>query len=162
MAHDRWALLFNVDFSLVQPGADVGPPSGTCTAAVTEDAVHPAPGQVWVTPLVRDALSAARLTGVSFATVRLTPECGTQRLAELVVHGRAWRQGSSEATLQLCEQCGRQAFPQPRHLVVDESRWDGSDFMFLDGNPNIIVVTERVAELVTSKRFSNLVAVPLG
>jgi hypothetical protein len=63
--------------------------------------------------------------------------------------------------LRLCEQCERRGFPSPRNLLVDQARWDGSDFVFLDGNPNIVVVTERVAEVVTSKRFTNLVATPL-
>jgi hypothetical protein len=160
-ARDRWAALLDVDSNLVEPGARLGPPSGTCTKAVTEDAVHPTPGEIWVTSRVRGALTAAGLTGVSFATVRLSPGCSEGTLAELVVHGTAWRRGSSEETLRLCAQCGRRGFPSPHQLQVDESRWDGSDFLFLDGNPNIVVVTERVAEVVASSGFRNLVAIPL-
>jgi hypothetical protein len=147
-ARDRW-------------GAKLGPPSGTCTKAVTEDAVHPTPGEIWVMSHVGDALAAAGLTGVSFATVSLSPGCSEGTLAELVVHGTAWRRGSSEETLRLCAQCGRRGFPSPHQLQVDETRWDGSDFLFLDSNPNIVVVTERVAEVVASSGFRNLVAIPL-
>lgn len=161
-ARDRWARLLGVDPGLVEPGAKLGPPSGICTAAVSADAVHPIPGEIWVASCVRDAIAAAGLTGVTFATVQLPPACGKEVLVELVVHGRAWRQGSSEETVRLCEACGRRGFPSPRHLLVDIARWDGSDFVFLDYNPNIVVVTERVAELVASKRFTNLVAVPIS
>lgn len=160
-ARDRWAMLLGVEPASVEPGAEVGPPMGTCTAEITEDAVHPVPGEIWVSSLVRDALAGGGLTGVSFATVALSSSCGAQSLVELVVHGRAWRHGSSEETLRLCDNCERRGFPLPRDLRVDEARWDGSDFVFLDGNPNIVVVTERVAEVVSSKAFSNLVAVPV-
>lgn len=34
--------------------------------------------------------------------------------------------------------------------------------MFLDGNPNLIVVTERVAEIVALGGFTNLVTIPLA
>lgn len=161
-ARDRWAMLLGIDPSRVEPGAKLGPPSGTCTSPVSEDAVHPIPGEIWVTSRVRGAIAAAGLTGVSFAPVRLPSECAKESLVELVVHGRAWRQGSSEETLLLCQQCGRRGFRTPHHLLVDEARWDGSDFVLLDGNPNIIVVTERVAELVTSQRITNLFAVPVS
>jgi hypothetical protein len=161
-ARNRWAALVGAEPSLVEPGAKLGPPSGTCTALITEDAAHPVPGEIWVSPRVRDALRAARLTGVSFATVQLPPDCKTGGLEELVVHGRAWRRDSSEERLRLCEKCERRGFPSPGHLLVDEARWDGSDFVYLDHNPNIIVVTERVAEVVTSNGFTNLVATPVS
>lgn len=161
-ARDRWAAMLGVDRSLVEPGAKLGPPTGTCTAVVAEDAVHPIPGEIWVKARVREASSEGRVTGVSFTPVQLPPGCGSKRLWELVAHGRAWRTGSSEETLRACELCGRRAFPSPRQLSVDEARWDGTDFMFLDGNPNLIVVTERVAEIVALGGFTNLVTIPLA
>ena len=159
-ARDRWAGLLGVEPSRVEPGATLGLPSGTCTAGITEDVVHPIPGEIWVAASVRDALTAAGLTGVSFATVQLPPECTKADLSELVVHGRAWRHGSTVENLRLCEICGRRGFPSPKNLAVDEARWDGSDFLFLDGNPNIVVVSERAAEIFNANGFTNVVLEP--
>lgn len=100
------------------------------------------------------------LTGVSFANVQLTGACDVQ-LAELVIHGRAWRRGSTSESLQLCHVCGRTGFPNPRDLSVDEARWDGSDFITVDGNPNIVIVTKRVALVLESHGFSNVAAEPI-
>jgi len=41
-------------------------------------------------------------------------------------------------------------------LSVDEATWDGADFLNLDENPNIVVVTERVADVVKSLRVANV------
>ena len=161
-SRDRWASLLGVDSEMIEPGAKLGPPSGSCTAAVAEDVVHPIPGEIWVAARVRDALAATGLTGVSFAAVQLPPGCGKADLSELVVRGRAWRHGSTEESLRLCELCGRRGFLSPRNLAVDEARWDGSDFVFLDGNPNIVVVTERVAEVFNAHDFTNVVAEPIA
>ena len=134
---------------------------GTCSAPILEDVVHPMPGEIWVVSRVCEALVAAGVSGVSFAPVQLSWQCAGANLRELVVHGRAWRVGSTEDTLRLCDLCGRTGFPSPGHLVVDETRWDGADFVHLDGNPNIIVVTERVAAVVESNGFSNLAVVAI-
>jgi hypothetical protein len=161
-ARDGWAKMLNVAPGRITPGAEFGPPIGTCSSPVREDVVHPIPGEIWVAARVRDALTAAGLTGVSFAAVQLPPECDAPDLSELVVHGRAWRHGSTEESLRLCEICGRRGFLSPRNLGVDEARWDGSDFVFLDGNPNIVVVTDRVAEVFNAHAFTNVVAEPIA
>lgn len=161
-ARDRWARLLGVDPGVIDPGAKLGLPSGTCRTAITEDVVHPIPGEIWIATNVRDALAAAGLTGVSLAKVQLSPECDAHDFSELVVHGRAWRQGSTEENLRLCEICGRRGFPSPKNLVVDEARWDGSDFVLLDGNQNIIVVSERTAEVFSANAFTNVITEPIN
>ncbi|WP_437962693.1 double-CXXCG motif protein (plasmid) [Sorangium sp. So ce119] len=161
LARDEWANLLHASPDDLTPGVELGPPMGTCTAAIQEDAVHPIPGQVWIGSRVRDALVAAGLSGVSFAHVDLPADCGEVEMWELVVHGRAWRRGSTGDSIRLCEVCGRRGFPSPKDLSVDETRWDGSDFVLLDHNPNIIVVTDRVAKVINAS-FSNLVAIPVG
>lgn len=161
-ARERWASLLGVHPDLLQPGAKLGPPSGTCNATITEDVVHPIAGEVWVVSRVREALTAAGLIGVSFAAVNLSLECGAPELSELVVSGRAWRHGSTEQGLRLCDICGRQGFPSPKNLVVDQTRWDGSDFLFLDGNPNVIVVSERAAQVFNANAFTNVVTEPIA
>jgi hypothetical protein len=161
-ARDRWGNLLGVEPSLIEPGAKLGPPSGNCEASLAEDVVHPTPGEIWVVAQVRDALVGAGLTGVSFANVELGPKCGSYEFSELVVHGRAWRVGSTDENLRLCEMCGRRGFSSPRNLALDEMRWDGSDFMTLDGNPNIVVVTEPAAEVFIANDFTNVVAEPIS
>lgn len=160
-ARDEWAKLLNISPGDLTPGAELGPPRGACTAAIQEDAVHPVPGQIWVSSRVRSAFFAEKLSGVSFARVELPVDCGEFDVWELVVHGRAWRTGSTADSIRLCDVCGRRGFPSPKDLSVDEARWDGSDFVLLDHNPNIIIVTDRVASALDAI-FSNLVAIPLG
>lgn len=161
ISRDRWARLLGIEPDRVEPGASLGTPTGTCTAQITEDVVHPIPGEVWVVARVRDALTAAGLTGVSFASVQLSPECTKADLSELVVHGQAWRRGSSAEGLRLCETCGRRACPSPKDLAVDETRWDGSDFLFLDANPSIVVISERAADVFNANTFTNVVLEPV-
>jgi len=161
-ARHEWARLLGVNVDDLAPGADFGPPMGTCRSAITEDVVHPIPGEIWVRRSVRTVLERAHLVGVSFADVQLTGECDHVELAEIVVHGRAWRKGSTPENIRLCDICGRTGFPSPKYLAVDETRWDGSDFVILDGNPNIVVVTERVADVINTHAFSNLVVEPIA
>lgn len=158
---DTWARILNTDVESIVPGATLGPPMGVCTSAICEDAVHPMPGEVWVGTRARGVLVAAKFTGVSYTRVQLTSECGEVDLWELVVHGRAWRTGSTPESLQLCSTCGRSGFPSPMNMSVDEARWDGSDFVILDGNPNIIIVTERVRDTLKANHLTNLVAIPI-
>jgi len=160
-ARVEWARRLQMKPDDIAPGAKLGPPAGQCTAPVREDAVHPMPGEIWIVSRFRDAIVAAELSGVSFAQVQLSPECGAIELWEVVVHGRAWRKGSTDESILLCKICGRRGFPSPKALWVDEARWDGSDFVILDHNPNIIVVTERVVEVLDANSFTNIVAEPV-
>ena len=163
-ARARWADALGLDVERVSPGARLGEPSGrpaSAKRAVMEDAVHPGPGVLWVGARLRDELARATLRGVAFAAVELPIGGHAPDLWELVVGGRAWRQGSSEENVRACDVCGRRGFPRPKSLTVDESRWDGSDFFFLDENPNIIVVSERVADVFESNEFSNVLLEPI-
>ncbi len=157
---DKWARLLNVSAEELAPGAELGPPSATCTSRICEDAVHPFPGQIWVASRVKDAVIGAGLTGVSFVRVELRAGCGEAEMWEMVVHGRSWRRGSTADSLRLCNICGREGFPSPEYLLVDEQRWDGSDVLNLDHNPNIIIVTERAAKVL--RGFSNLFVAPIA
>lgn len=159
LGREGWARLLGVSADELAPRAEVGPPMGQCTSEIAEDVVHPMPGIVWVRRSVREAMNP--LTGVSFADVQLDGECDAH-LAELVIHGRAWRRGSTTESLQLCHVCGRTGFPNPRDLSVDEARWDGSDFITVDDNPNIVIVTERVALVLDAHRFSNVAVEPIA
>jgi hypothetical protein len=83
-------------------------------------------------------------------------------LYELVVTGRPSRVGMDIERITVCLRCRRTLFPDPQRLVVDESRWDGSDFFNVDLNPNIVLVTERVCETLIRHRFTNVACVPVG
>lgn len=157
----RWARVLGVDPAEINPGATLGPPAGRCRSSIREDVVHPFFGVTWVAPRVRKAITTAKLTGVTFAPVRLSPPRSGARLAELVVHGRAWRQITTRGRPRECKLCGRRDFYSWRDLRVDESRWDGSDFATLDGNPCMVVVTERAAEVFARHQFSNIVVEPI-
>lgn len=61
----------------------------------------------------------------------------------------------------MCDVCGRLGFPSPKVLSVDEARWDGSDFLILDYNPNIVAVTERMAEVIDANAFTNIMVEPI-
>lgn len=160
-ASAAWAPALGVAEEALAPGAKVGPPQGTCASPIQEECVHPILGEIWVASRVREAFVDAGLSGVSFAPVELSGDSGDAELWELVVTGLTWRTGSTEDGLRVCSICGRRAFPRSKMLTVDESRWDGSDFVTLDHNPNIILVSERVAEVLEANSFSNLVAVPI-
>jgi hypothetical protein len=157
-----WARLLRAKLEAVTPGATLGPPSGRCTAAIKEEIVHPFPGLVWVAPRVRNVFRRAKLTGVSFAKVQLEPKRWQRDVWELVVHGRAWRKGSTARTLRACKVCGREKFPSPTKLDVDVKRWDRSDFFHVDHNPNIVLVTDRVASVIEEHGFTNIVAKPIN
>ncbi len=159
---DTWAQLLGLAPEQITPGAKLGPPTGTGVSSMRGDAIHPVPGEIWVSARLKGATESAGLTGVSFARVQLRPNPGCGDLWELVIRGRAWRPDSTVEKTRLCDVCGRRGFPSPKNLSVDESRWDGSDFLTLDGNPNIIVVTERVADLLDAGAFANIVAKPIG
>src|SRR6187431_3300776 len=126
-ARDGWGTRLGVDPALIEPGAELGPPRGTCTRTPTEDVVHPFPGEVWISDPVVDALKRAALRGVSFAEVQLTGKCGATALSEIVAHGRSWRENSTIESLRLCNLCLREGFPSPENLRVDAARWDRSD-----------------------------------
>jgi hypothetical protein len=154
----RWADQLGVEASSIEPGAEIGPPAGTCTASITEEAVHPSPGQIWLSQRVRLAFERASMRGVGFAAVHLDAGCSSTPMYELTVEGRCWRVGSTQKSVTACDSCGRRSYLNPGSHDVDATRWDGSDFFFLDSNPNIVFVSERVAAVVAEVRVSNLVA----
>ena len=153
----------------VRPGAEIGLPKGELRSARVPDFMHPFPGQMIVRRRVVDALESAGLTG--FLPVRVEVTWGKRvkhrdaeppELHELVVKGVAWRVGVDPNKITACPQCGRMVFASGAHFVVDETRWDGSDFFHVDRNPNIVLVTERVCTLLASHRFSNYACMPVG
>ena len=187
MSRETWASMLGVNPYRVEPGADLGPPTGTLLGRIMEDVIIPFPGQLLLQERARQVLSSASLTGFELwreqlvaaapgesrscasddahdsaePPIDLDREAAITELWEVFVTGRAWRPGRSEESPRLCNLCGRRGFPDPKNLTVDAARWDGSDFLNLDMNPNIVIVTRRVRDLFEANKISNCVFIPV-
>lgn len=151
----------------ITPGAEIGLPKAELRQHDPPDFMHPFPGQVIVRARVLDELVAAGLTG--FRAIRVQVAWARQpkgrmedppTLYELFVTGEGWRVGVDLTTITTCQHCGRTIFPQLGDLAVDEGRWDGTDFFHIDRNPNIVVVSERVCEILSAHGFTNWECIP--
>lgn len=155
------AFELGVSYDLLRPGAELGSPKGLVVSTVVNDFIHPFPGIIWIKRTVMDALQDAKVTGVDFSPVELYNKKIKERkskpddLWELVVNGKAWRKGSCLEAIRECKKCTRKSFPDPEYLDVDETTWDGSDFLILDLNPNIVIVTEKVQRILGQVGFTN-------
>jgi hypothetical protein len=175
-----WAKLLGVDSTRITPAASIGPPVGLLKGTPTADLIYPS-GRIWVQPHIMTKLKEARCTGIEFAKATLVyratdPESFCDGVAidpepidltrvpdywELVVTGKAWREGHDESTSLACDLCGRRKFPSPESMKVDESRWDGGDFFNVDGNTSIVLVTERVCNALSELSAANYFCKPL-
>lgn len=84
-------------------------------------------------------------------------------LWELVVTGRGGdaRPESGIRIIYQCEACGLVKYSSYKNgILVDEERWDGSDFFTVNGYPKYILVTERVKDLIMAHRLTNCVLIP--
>jgi ribosomal protein L37E len=152
-------LTADIGINNLSPGAIVGMPIGEILGSSQNDIYHISPGQIWVTERVTEAILSSELKGVKFAEVIINHENGQMndiRLWELVVSGKAMRVNSTEENLTVCKECGRKEFPNHTNLLVDEARWDGTDFFNVDFNPNIIIVTKRVVDVFINKAITNI------
>jgi hypothetical protein len=145
----------------LEPGDVLGHPAAELGRSnLTHDILHPFLGLV-VTKRIVEALAGAGLTGYRALptqlrwSVRAKGHGRLPHLFQIVVDGRAWREGSSYGAIVDCRACGRTVFPRPNCLTVDEKRWDGSDFFNLDLNPGRAFVTERVKDVLESQQFTN-------
>lgn len=151
-----------IDIDLLKPGAELGIPRGEIVKFGLHDFIHPFPGITWVSHSVKDMLFQNKATGVEFCEVDIDyrkikskVDVKEQKLWEIVVKGKAWRKGINYENSLACPKCNRTVFRNPEYLQIDESTWDGSDFFTLDLNPNIIVVTERIYEILKQSSFTN-------
>lgn len=175
LAPDEWkievhelAVKLGVPEELLTPGAEIGPPKGLIKRTRIHDFLNLGGGLFWVKPHVKDIIEQADFKGIRFVKVHARwsrkvkdPPPEPPDLWELVIQGKAWRVGMNKERITICEICGRGSFPDPGWLEVDVSRWDGSDFFHVDGNPCIDLVTERVKEFIESHRFTNIAFEPV-
>lgn len=154
------------DDYLLKPGDVLGKPIAELQHSKLPDFLHPFPGQLIVKSNVIETLQRAKLTGfhpipveVSWSKkVKKPPEL--PNLYELMVTGSARRVDITEEIT--CQACGRRKFPRPEWLVVDEGQWDRSDFLYLDGNPNIVIVTDRVCSVLAEQQFTNYACISVS
>lgn len=142
---------------VLKPGDVLGPPIAEILDRNIPDFLHPFPGQIIVQSKVIEALQRAELSG--FRAIQVRTQWSEQEkppeLYELLVTGAAWRIDSKEEQIIVCRSCHRTKFPNSDMLSVDQNRWDGSDFFHVDGNPNIVLITERACEILTRNKFTN-------
>jgi hypothetical protein len=150
------------------PGDILGTPKAELLSDQIPDIMQPFPGQIVVTPHVVDKLQQHSISGFRAIPLQLSwakqfekPTSEPPLLFELLITGSAWRVHISESDIIACSHCHRTVFPDPERLSVDQSRWDGSDFLVVDRNPNIVIVTERVCSVLSDEGFSNFVCVPI-
>jgi hypothetical protein len=173
---DQWdavtreiATALDVPAERITPGAPVGITPYTTRAYPKNDIIDTSSGLI-VQTAVKEALIAAGLTGVEFFPIevsldkksKLPKDTTLPDLWLLYITGRAWRVGSTREKNTECPHCGRTWFNTEIPLVVDESRWDGSDFFRLDENSRMMFVTERVCRLLEDGQFSNYQCEPLA
>jgi hypothetical protein len=163
---EKLATALGVPLSDIRPGAEIGPPYGSIKRVDFGDFIHV--GDQWVRPRVVDALRQHGATGVKYVKVEAVWDKKVKNLPaeppdlwELHVTGHAWREDMNAERIRLCELCGRQSFPEPGWIKVDESRWDGSDFFHLDANTAITIVTERIRDILAQHQFANYECVPV-
>jgi hypothetical protein len=145
----------------LRPGDVLGSPTIRVLSAHVPDFSHPFPGQLIVRSEVVRALQEAQLTG--FEPFKLDTQWGTQgraaaesvpELFELMITGAVWRTGVDESSIEACHHCGRSVFLDVP-WIIDEDRWTKTDFNMIDGNPNIVLVTSQVCDVLTRNAFSN-------
>lgn len=128
-------------------------------------------GDCLITDRVLKLFQEAGLTGfrVKPVTVERVRRLGKKALAkipqlwELVITGKGGdaRPESGIRIIYRCEACGLVEYSSFRDGIhVDEEQWDGSDFFTINGYPKLILVTERVKELIIGHRLTNCVLIP--
>lgn len=74
------------------------------------------------------------------------------------------REESGVKLISRCSGCSwnQWTIPTNSEILIDESQWDGSDFSIVWPLPSHILVSDRVAELITKYRLRQLTLIPLS
>ncbi len=160
----------------VRPGDQIGGPSVVAVSPSWREVELPFPGQFIVNEDVANHLRSSSLSGfrilrakVSWLESKVPPNkrfsLEEKPMYEINVTGTAWRVGVDLEQITLCNVCKRKTFPpfgSEKEIMIDESRWDGSDFFNIDRNPNIVFVTERVVKSGIFAPFKHVIFNRLG
>lgn len=85
------------------------------------------------------------------------------RLWELLIQAKGGDAAPESGIYPLyeIEDSGRFSYSSFRNgIIVDEAKWDGSDFFTVNGYPKYILVTERVKELIIAHQLTNCALIP--
>ena len=158
---EKLALQLNINPDALSPGEKLGMPKAELRSTTLPDFLYHIPGIMVVQESVAQSIWEQRFTGVQLIPVECRwgkrvkdQQQPVPNIYEINVTGSGWRVGVNEETIRICEECGRDIFPDTRY-DIDEERWDKSDFFILDKNPNFTMITERVCNLFQQKGFTN-------
>ncbi len=63
--------------------------------------------------------------------------------------------------IKTCKICGIKDFPENKKLVLDEKKWNKTDFFKLDYYKSYIFVTERIKNVLEEYKFTNYKCIQL-
>jgi hypothetical protein len=148
---------------IIEPGDILGRPIFEVYQPLVHDFIQAFPGQWLVSASVNQDLSAAAVTGITSVPVELRHSSTWQEerrelpeYFELLIHGHAWRVGSTEQSMTACNVCKRTIYPDPEWSQIDMERWDRSDVFTVDDNNNVAFVSDKFAELAKNRGYSNI------
>lgn len=148
---------------VLKPGTDIGLVRIECVRPEVTDFEWPKVHTLVITERVRRLLEDHGLTGWHTEPVivtQTTEGMPLPKLYEFVVDGCAGepRVDPPVEVLSTCPVCGFIQYKRdvPVRLEMDDSQWDGSDFMrFSSVYSGLIFVTERVKEVLTNSTLDN-------
>lgn len=80
---------------------------------------------------------------------------------EIIGKGGDAHPDSGIRLLSVCPECKRTRYSSFRNgIIVDESRWDGSDIFAVNGYPSYWLVTDKVKDLIVQNSFTNCAIIP--
>jgi hypothetical protein len=153
------------------PGDKLGTPKVILEATNFPDFLVPFPGQLIVRPAVVEVFMKSKLTGfkafpmeVHWAeeVTELDLLNSVPELYELMVTGRAWSKSVESYEESRCPICRRPADSSSDKTKIKASNWDGSDFFQIDENPNRVLVTTKISEILAENQFTNYICGPFG
>lgn len=151
----EWERTLRIKPGMLTPGAEISYPRVELRGR-SRDFMFASGGRVLVRENIKRAIESNRLTGVRLCPVvqHGNPAAAGDELWQLEVHGGAHTVSRDKCRVG-CDLCGRPA--PPSRGAVDIATWTGHDFVVVDGNPNIIYVSNRAAEVLLNLGASNVV-----
>jgi hypothetical protein len=153
-AKSEWAKTLGLSKETLQPGSNIGIPNVKILLNKIHNFMISFPGSIVVTKRVVESLISNNITGIKFIKLKKVNKLQVD-LWELYVYGKGWRKEVDEKSIVVCSVCGREKFPDVE-MIIDKSRWDGTDFFNIDNNPNMVIVTEKVVKLFKNENIKNV------
>lgn len=159
-----WAQLLEVQVDTIRPGDRLGAPIGRLGSEKYLDFIFVFPGIVWITEKVHAALLNRGINGARFDKVNMEyrgREYAVTKFYEIYVESIELYKGEPQEEDILCTLCKRRDVTLPETLIVDLSRWSGSDIFRVNCYPYRIFVTERVKAIFEEYQFTNYRLIPV-